>query len=194
MKLSKKSILIVSVAVLTMATTVTAWLVTHRKPDAPDFRNKKSEQIIEYLKSDEFKNLDQGARRNTGRQALRQIMTTHAKEYCRLPPENQSEYLDNAIDTMQSRRREFEAIRGDMRNRDRGSDRPEQRQFNSDTQDRRQRRGRGSGWRGRRRSPERMRARKEFVTPETRAQIRKFRQALRERMSRRGIDFRSRRR
>lgn len=199
MKVSRKSIVIVSIAVLGVVVALIVWLVGSSQSPAPDFSDKNSEQIAGYLRSDEFNNLDRDARRAAARQAMRQMMAGRAKEYSDLPSEERIAYLDKVIDTMQSRRREFESMRGGFGGRRGGPEsirrefegRREQAQFRSDAQsDQRPPRWR-RGQRGRRRSPERMRARTEFVDPKTRAQMAKFREALRQRMRERGIDFRS---
>lgn len=210
MKVSRKSIIIVSVTALSVIAASIVWLVV-RQLSVPDFSDKKPEEIAEYIRSDEFRNLDRDARRTTTRAAMGQMMTSQVNEYFELPAEQRIAYLDKVIETMQSRRSEFEtqrrnfgaqrdgseAERRDFRTQREGSDarrreyeaQREQTQLRTDAQDnRRQPRWQGRR-RGRRRSPERMRARSEFGDPKIRAQRAKFRQALRQRMIERGVSF-----
>jgi len=210
MKVSRKSLIIILGAVVSVIAGSAVWLAGGRQPSAPDFREKKPEQISEYLRSQEFRDLDRDARRAIGREAMSQMMVSRAKEYSELAPEQRIAYLDKVIDTMQERRREFESMRREIaagrggpgsrrgglegRGRDSESGRSQLRPgrqpmlSRSGAPDNRWRTRR----RGRRRTPERMRARSEFVDPRTRAQMAKFRQALRERMRERGIQFRPR--
>ena len=201
MKVSRKSIIIVSVAALSVAAASIIWLVA-RRPRVPDFSDKAPEQIAEYLRSEEFRNLDRDARRASAREAMFQMMTGRAKEYCELPVEERVAYLDKVIETMQSRRREFESRRREFEAQREGSD-PGRREFEAQGEQVQSRFGARDGsqrqrwqgrWRGQRRSPERMRARTEFRDPKVRAQMAKFREAIRERMMEQGIDFRARRR
>ena len=229
MKVSRKSIIIVSVAALSVAAASIVWLII-RRPSVTNFSNKSPEQIAEYLRSEEFRNLDRDTRRASAREAMGQMMTSQAKEYCELPMEERVAYLDKVIETMQSRRREFEGRRRGFEGQREGSEsrrgefeaqregpeasrrefegqregseagrrrfegRREQVQSRFGTGDGRGRGGQPGRGRGQRRSPERMRARTEFTDPKVRAQMAKFREALRERMMEQGIDFRGRRR
>jgi hypothetical protein len=128
------------------------------------------------------------------------MMTSRAKEYFELPVEERVVYLDKVIDEMQSRRSEFRARRrefggrreGRGERRREGEGRGERARFRRDGRDGRGGQGRPrwrAGRRGRRWSPERRRARREFVDPRTRAIRAKFRKALRRRMRERGIQF-----
>ncbi len=218
MKIGRKSIIIVSVAGLSVAAASIVWLVA-RRPSVTNFSDKSPEQIAEYLRSDEFRNLDRDTRRTSAREAMGQMMTSTAKEYCELPVKERIAYLDKVIETMQSRRREFESRRREFEGRRESSEpgRPGRREFEGSREGSESMRrefearreqvlsrfgagdGRGRGgqpgrWRGGRRSPERMRARTEFRDPKVRAQMAKFREAIRERMMEQGIDFRGRRR
>ena len=214
MRVSRKPIIIVSVAALSMAAASTIWLVA-RRPRVSDFSDKNPEQIAEYLRSEEFRNLDRDARRASAREAMFQMMTGRAKEYCELPVEERVAYIDKVIETMQSRRSEFEARRREFEGRREGSEPgrfwrrefegrregsdPGRREFEARGEQVQSRFGAQDGsqrqrWRGGRRSPERMRARTEFADPKVRAQMAKFREAIRERMMEQGIDFRARRR
>jgi len=168
MKINRKLIIVISAVVISIVAGSVVWQVGRRQGKPADFSSQKPEQIEQYLRSDEFRNLAPNTRRAYARQAFRQMMTQRAKEYCELPPEKRTVYLDNIIDTMRARRREFES-----RRREFGPPRDGQ-------QDRRRPR--------RRRRPEDMRARSESIDPASRAQMGAFRQAMRERMSQRGIN------
>jgi hypothetical protein len=212
MKLTKKSVVAVSIIVTGVVGGLVAWLVGGGEPAAANFSDKSPEQIAEYLQPEEFRNLDRGVRRSRARQAMEQMMTIRAREYSELPAAQQVAYLDKVIDDMQSRRREFGARRRGFEGR-RGDNGFRRREFAGGREGAESRGGEFQGgreqtrprWdagdgsqrprrRGRRRSPERRRARSEFVDPKTRAQRAKFREALRQRMRERGMDFRSGRR
>jgi SNF2 family DNA or RNA helicase len=175
MKTNRKLIIIISAVLISLAAGSVVWHVARRaKPF--DATGKKPEQIFEYLQSDEFRNLDPNTRRDYARQAFGQMMTQRAKEYCELPPEKRTAYLDEVIDSMQSQRREFESRRTEFRRPRDGE--PNRRPFNPATRPRRK--------------PEDMRARRELTDPTTRAQMAAFRQAMGERMRQRGITPRGR--
>jgi hypothetical protein len=175
MKTNKKLIIIISAVLISLAAGSVVWKVT-RRAKLPDVTGKKPEQIFEYFQSEEFRNLDPNTRRNYARRAFDQMITQRAKEYCELPPEKRTAYLDEIIDSMQSQRREFESRRTEsMRPRD-------------GEQNRRPSRPRTRP----RRRPEDMRARREPIAPATRAQRAAFRQAMGERMRQRGITPRGR--
>jgi hypothetical protein len=72
-----------------------------------DIGGKSADEIAEYLRSDEFRNLDPNARRATVRQAMGEMMTGRVREYFELPMEQRTAYLDKVIDDMESRPREF---------------------------------------------------------------------------------------
>jgi hypothetical protein len=194
MKVKRKTIIIVLAAGFSVAAVSTVWLAA-RQPSVPDFSDKKLDEIADYLRSDEFREMDRGTRRASIREAMGQMMASRAKEYCELPAQEQTAYLDEVIDSMQTRRREIEGRREDYESRRREFEaRREQTQARSDAQDGGQRRRWQGRRRGRRRSAERMRLRTEFIDPKVRAQRAKFREALRERMRERGISFRPPRR
>lgn len=188
MKTNKKLIITISAVLISLAAGSVVWQVG-RQPELPDVTGKKPEQILEYFQSDEFRNLDPNTRRDYARRAFGQMMTQRAKEYCELPPEERTAYLDELIDDMQSRRREFESRRGEFgpRPRGRGFMRPrngeqggEQDGGQDGEQDRRPPRRP-------RRGPEDMRARRERIDPTSRAQMSAFRRAMGERMRQRGM-------
>lgn len=160
MKTNKKIIIIISAVVISIAAGSVVWQVGRRQGKPADFAGQKREQIEQYLRSDEFRDLDPNTRRAYARQAFRRMTTQRAKEYCELSPQDRIAYLDNIIDTMQSRRREF----GPPRDGQQGRRPPRPR-----------------------RKPEDMRARGESIDPASRAQMGAFRQAMQERMRQRGI-------
>jgi hypothetical protein len=200
MKVSRGLIVIGCVAVVAVVTGLIIWLVGGGRPSGPDFREKQPEEIREYLRSEEFRNMDREARRGIARRAMEQMMTSRAREYVEMPVEERVVYLDKVIDEMQSRRREFESRRrefvgrreGRGERRREGEGRVERARFSRDGRGGRDGQGRPrwrGGRRGRRRSPERRRRRSEFVDAETRAIRSKFREALRQRMRERGMEF-----
>ncbi|MHC4617433.1 MAG: hypothetical protein ACYTEQ_06735 [Planctomycetota bacterium] len=205
--MSRRLIVIGSVVVVAVVTGLIVWLAVGRRPAGPDFREKKPEEIREYLRSEAFRNMDREARRGIARRAMEQMMTGRARAYFELPVEERVVYLDKIIDEMESRRREFRSMRGEFRRGRRGSEerretrggQGERVRFRSagpDGRGGRDGQGRprwGRGRRGRWRSPERRRRRSEFVDAETRAIRAKFREALRQRMRERGMDFGRRR-
>jgi len=181
-----------------------------------DIGGNSADSIASYCRSDEFTNLDPNTRRATVREDMGEMMIVRVREYFELPVEQRTAYLDKIIDARESRGREFgfgrrqfagrggrrEFRRGEPGGRDGGeSSRVDARNSSGRRRpDRiaapdRRRRGPGQGGRrGRRPSPERMRARMERHDPVTRAQMAKFREALRERMRQRGIGPRGPRR
>lgn len=175
MKITKKFIIIISATGLSIAAVSLLWQVKRRQSATPNPARQKPEQIAEYFRSDEFRNLDPNERRSYIREAMRQRMAQNVKEYCKLEPEERIAYLDKVIDTMQSRRREFGARRREFESRGEQDQRP-----HNDRQRNDRRRGR------RRRNPEDMRARRESITPETG----EFSRALRQRMQEQGINSR----
>ncbi|HUW18063.1 MAG TPA: hypothetical protein VMW16_02040 [Sedimentisphaerales bacterium] len=198
--MSRKTVVTVSIGVLAVVAALVVWFVSGRGPRVPDFSEKKPEQIRQYLASDQFRNLDRETRRTIAREAMEQMMTSRAKEYCELPAEQRVAYLDKVIDEMQSRRREFESRRGEFTGRregprDRGREGGRQgeqarvRPTRSAAQSGQPRPRRGPGRLGRRRSSEGRRRRREFTDPRTRAIRAKFREALQQRMRERGLDF-----
>ncbi len=144
----KNIIIITSTIIIVVASGSLAMLAKIR-------RNSKLD--LEYLQSDEFRNLDPNTRRTTARSVMRQAMTDSAEKYAKLPPEQRTDYLDKIIDTMETRRREF-------RSQQDGTGRREER---------RQR------WRNRK--PEDARERRESVDPETREKMDALRRAIRQR-------------
>ncbi|MFZ0034937.1 MAG: hypothetical protein WAK60_08140 [Sedimentisphaerales bacterium] len=171
MKINKKQIIIISAMLIGFAAGSVVWRMARRAKPA-NIAGQKPEQIFEYLRSDEFGNLDPNTRREYAQRVFRQMMTQHAKEYCELPPEKRTAYLDGLIDNMQSQRREFESQRMGLRRPRDGE------------QDRRPPRQRGR--------PENMRARRELIDPTSLAQMAAFRRAMAERMGQRGMTPRGR--
>ncbi|MFH1615244.1 MAG: hypothetical protein ABIG61_09200 [Planctomycetota bacterium] len=198
MILSKKTTIIILAVTLASITALAAAVIVIRRPKAPDFTAKSPAQITEYLSSPKFRQLDPETRRTTARSAMREMMVSRAREYCSLSPDRRTDYLDEVIDSMESSRRQFESMRSEFRSRqaDAQPQSPEsQQQVRSPQprpdaqQDSRSPRGTSRPNRNRFRSPEGRRARMEFVSAETRAQMSKYRQALRQRMTERGMTF-----
>jgi len=206
MKVPRKRIIMAAAGILAASVVLAVWLEGKRRGPRADFTGKSPDEIAEYLRSAEFRNLDPNTRRVNAREAMGEMMTSRVREYFDLPAEQRTAYLDKIIDARESRRREFgrreflgrgeSAVRREAEPR-RLNARTISRQRRPDrigAPDRPSRRPGQGGWRRRRRSPERMRARMERRDPVTRAQMAKFREALRERMRQRGIKPRGPRR
>ncbi|MHC4623969.1 MAG: hypothetical protein ACYS4W_08715 [Planctomycetota bacterium] len=199
--MSRRLIVIACVGVVAAVSGLIIWLVVGGGAAGPDFREKKPEEIREYLRSEAFRNMDREARWGVARRAMEQMMTSRARAYFELPVEERVVYIDKVIDEMESRRREFRSRRREFggrresrgERRREGEGRVERARLGRDGRGGRDGQGRprwgGGRRRGRRRSPERRRARSEFIDAETRAIRAKFREALRRRMRERGIDF-----
>jgi len=216
MKAARRRMTVVASVILGATAVLALWLPGKWRDRPANFSGKSADEIAEYFRSDEFKNLDPNTRRASAREAMGEMMTGRVREYFELPVEQRTAYLDKIIDSRESRqrgfgfgRRGFAGPRGSRefrRGEPSGQRAPEPRRLDGSRgsgrrrPDRigapdRPRRGPGQGGRrGRRRSPERMRARMERHDPVTRAQMAKFREALRERMRERGIEPRGPRR
>jgi hypothetical protein len=199
----RKTILIITIALA--AGMAIAVPIAVRHFSKPDFSKMNPRQIREYFDSNQFRDANEDTRRQMGEQigeAMRARMTAEVKGYFALAEENRTAYLDKIIDGMQARRAEFLAGRNANRPPDAngppGFGPPDANGppiFGSpgaggppgfgprgaDT---------ATGQRLRQRprpNPERMRARSERISADTRVQMMQFRRALRERMQERGI-------
>lgn len=119
------------------------------------------------------------------RQQFQQRMEQHIDEYFALPPEQRQAKLDETIDHMLARRKEFEARRAQRRQQ--ASTRPRSEGNNTSSRDgnadRRQRSGRRRG------DPaERLKRRIEHSNPERRAKFVEYMKQMRKRMEERGIE------
>ena len=120
--------------------------------------------------------------RENVRPAMRREMEERMDTYFELPPEEKAAYLDDIIDEMQDRRREFEERRRQREEQAEGE--PSEAARHRPAGERRA----GDGRRGP--SLERMKERIETTDPEQRARFVQFFIDLRERMEERGIDMR----
>jgi len=198
MQWNRKLIIIISVAVVSVTTGAFFLFGGKGKGKTPNPRLQKPDEIRQYLRSEEFRNLDPNDRRAYARQAFMQMTTQRVEEYAKVPAEQRIAYLDKVIDEMQARREQFRTMRGQSGRRgdktrtanrqqqDRQSKVNPQQQDRPFRANRDSRRGGGSGRRG---SPARRRARSEYIDPKIRALRTEFRQALRKRMEQRGIEF-----
>ena len=185
MKVNKRTIIIAAIASVCLAGASATVIVLRHKPSIPEPVNQTGEQLREFIKSDEFRNLQRRQQRRYIRRAMGVQMVKRAETYHQLPREKRIEYLDKTIDTMQKRREEFRSIRQQLRSQRMQSESQDQRNT-ADANSRRAWQQRSSRRRGF--NIENMRARRESVDPKRRAQMSKFRRALRDRMQQRGIE------
>ena len=171
-------------------------------PKIPDASRLSADELDEYIRSGKIRELEPEQRREFFREAMESRTARQAEGYFNTPADMRDVYLDEVIDSMQSRREEFSQMR-EMFGPDRGGEGMfDPNEFGG-------RRGGGQGGRfgprggrggegrreeagdGRRRgdrqnrrapSLERRRARQESISPIVRAQTREFRRALRRRM------------
>ena len=174
--------------------------------DAPDLSKKSPEEIREYFQSAQFRELAPEKRRQVARktfeprrQEFQKQMFETAREYCELPPERKTAYLDKRIDDMQKRFAEMRTRRVERRaSGGTGQSQTAERTVSNSNAgnrepnpQRRMRGRRGGGGSGRRRgpSPERIRGRMERMDPKHRAYMTQFREDMAKRMEQRGIEM-----
>jgi hypothetical protein len=192
----KKNKTVLTVTIILAAGVTVVVLIAEHWASKPNFSRMNPRQIREYFDSNEFRDANEETRREVRRQvgeAMRAEMTTRVNGYFALPEgEQRTAYLDKMIDEMQARRAEFLAERDPNRPPD-ANDRPRFGQRDANSRPRFGRRwanGRRDGRRWPRMNPERMRARSEMFSADTRVRMMQFYRAMRERMSQRGIEFR----
>jgi hypothetical protein len=185
--MTKKSrtILIVSLVVAGAAIAVPITVVHYRKPN---FAKMTPRQIREYFDSNELRDANGQARRQIREQigeAMQARMTAQVNGYFALPEgEQRTAYLDNIIDEMETRRAEFMANRDPNRPFDPNRFGPP----DANGRPRFGRQGENFGQRPRM-DPERMRARSERMSADTRVKMTQFRRDLQKRMQQRGIQM-----
>jgi hypothetical protein len=204
--MTKKSKTILIVTIVLAAGMAIAVPIAVRHFSKPDFSKMNPRQIREYFDSNQFRDANEDTRRQMGEQigeAMRARMESEVKGYFALAEENRTAYLDKIIDERQARMAEFFA--GRDANRPPGFGPPDangplpdangpprfgppgaggQPGFGPRGADT------ATGQRTRQRprpNPERMRARSERISADTRVQMMQFRRAMRERMQERGI-------
>jgi len=204
--MTKKSKTILIVTVVLAAGMAIAVPIAVRHFSKPDFSKMNPRQIREYFDSNQFRDANEDTKRQMGEQigeAMRARMESEVKGYFALAEENRTAYLDKIIDERQARMAEFFAGRDANRPPDANGPPPDGngppgfgppgssgplRFGPSDANGFRRfaQRGQNAGQRPRP-NPERMRARSERISADTRVQMMQFRRALRERMQERGI-------
>ena len=187
--MTKKSKTILTATIVLAAGVVVAIPIAVHWASKPNFSKMSPRQIREYFDSNEFRDANAQTRREIREQmgeAMGARMTAQANGYFALPEGDQrTAYLDKIIDEMQARRAEFLARRDPNRPPDgNGFGR-----FGTPDVNGRPRFGqRGADGRQRPRiNPERMRARSERFSADTRVKMIQFRRELRARMEQRGI-------
>jgi len=108
MKKSRK-ILITIIAVCVLVGSLIAGFAISRanKSSYPDVDINEPNQVREFVRSEEFRSMDEEERREFFQKRMREAMVNGADEYCQLPEDQKTAYLDNIIDQMQNRMREF---------------------------------------------------------------------------------------
>jgi hypothetical protein len=211
MNLKSKKMVIAAAIVVPMV--CFAGFMATRGGEPAAIKGKTPEEIREFVRSDEFREMDQDKRREIGRAAFGQMrevrekqMIAAAEEYCRL--ETKAErvaYLDEKIDEISERMEKWQAARaargeagrggfggmrrpggegGRQRDGERGGEAGQNQQHRPGGE------GRMHGGRGRR-GPisDRIRARSERMSPEKRAIMGEVREAMFKRMEERGIEM-----
>ncbi|MGA2173025.1 MAG: hypothetical protein ABSG82_08490 [Sedimentisphaerales bacterium] len=187
--MTKKNKTILIVTVVLAAGMAIAVPIAVRHFSKPDFSKMDPRQIREYFDSNQFRDANEDTRRQMREQigeAMQTRMTAQVNEYFALPEgDKRTEYLDKVIDDMQARRAEFLAGRDSNGPPDANGPRrfgpPDANGFRRFGQ-----RGANAGQRPRI-NPERMRARSERISADTRVKMIQFRQDLFNRMQERGI-------
>lgn len=187
MTTKSKTILIATIVLAAGAAVAVPIAVSHYSK--PNFAKMTPRQVREYFDSNEFRDANEQTRREIRQQmgeAMQARMTAQVNGYFALPEGSQrTAYLDKIIDEMQARRSEFLARRDPNRPPDaNGFGR-----FGPPDANGRPRFGqRSANARQRPRiNPERMRARSERISADTRVKTMQFRRDLQKRMEQRGI-------
>jgi hypothetical protein len=199
--MTKKSRTITIVTVLLAIGVVVAVPIAVRHTGKPNFSKMPPQQIREFFDSNQFRDANEDTRREIREQmgeAMQARMTAQVNGYFSLAEgEQRAAYLDKTIDGMEARRAEF--LAGRDANRPPDANGPPG--FSPRDPNRFARFGppdangfRGFGPRGAnagqrpRMNPERMRARSERMSADTRVKMMQFRRAMQERMQERGIE------
>ena len=175
--MTKKNKTILIAAIILAAGVAVAVPMAVRHYSRPNFAKMTPRQIREYFDSNDFRDANENVRREVRGQmfeAMQARMTAQVNEYFALPEgQRRTAYLDRIIDEMQQRRAEFLARTDPNRPPDTN----------------RQRFGRRSENAGQRPriNPERMRARSERISADTRVKMMHFMRDMRNRMEQRGI-------
>lgn len=157
---NKKVIISIILAVVVLSVAGGLYL---RKADKPEIKVPQSpEEMIKLADSNEFKAMDEDAKRDVMRKSMQQQFDSTINEYFALPEKDRTAYLDEVIDKI-----------GQMR------DQWSKRRPNQDSDLQRPRRTP---------SAERMRERTESMDPERLAKMAEFMQAMQKRMEKRGIE------
>jgi hypothetical protein len=182
-----KTILIITGVLTVVAAAAIPIAVRHS--GKPNFANMDFRQVRQYFDSNQFQDANEDTRRQIREQmgeTMQARMTEQVNGYFALPEGDQrTAYLDKTIDDMQARRAEFMAGRDANRPPDAngppGFGPPDANGFRGFGQ-----RGANAGQRPRI-NPERMRARSERMSADTRVKMIQFRRDLQNRMQERGI-------
>jgi len=194
--MTKKSRTITIVTVLLAIGVVVAVPMAVRHTGKPTFSKMTSQQVREYFDSNQFRDANEDTRREIREQmgeAMQARMTAQVNGYFALAEgDERTAYLDKTIDDMQARRAEFLAARDANRPPDANGPRDPNRFARFGPPDANGFRGFGprganAGQRPRM-NPERMRARSERMSADTRVKMMQFRRAMQERMQERGIE------
>ena len=184
-KISRKKTVVILCVVggFVIVSVVCGLALIGRDSKVPDASRLSADQLDEYIRSGRIMELEPEQRRDFFREAMESRTARQAEGYFNTPADMRDVYLDEVIDSMQSRREEFSQMREMLDPNEFGSRRGGGGRFGPMG-------GRGGEGRGERDrqnrggpSQERRRARQESVSPITRAQTREFRRALRRRMS-----------
>jgi hypothetical protein len=177
----KTKIIVLSVLAVVAGAGSCYWLMrSPKKAKTADFSNQTPDEIRGYLRSAEFRKLDEQTRREMAQLAFRQMQERRINDYFALPANQRTAYLDKLIDEMEVRRKE-RALRGNDPNSQFGFFDPNSRSNDPNARQRRRQQRQAM------RTPENQRARREAIDPLTRAKMAAFRAALGARMSARGI-------
>ena len=196
--MTKKSKTILISAIILAAGVAVAVPIAVSHYSKPNFAKMTPRQIRGYFDSNEFRDANEDARREIRGQmfeAMQARMTAQVNGYFALPEGKQrTAYLDKTIDEMQARRAEFLARRDPNRPPDAngpprfGPPGEGFRRGEPDANGRPRFGQRSANARQRPRiNPERMRARSERISADTRVKTMQFRRDLQKRMEQRGI-------
>ena len=161
---NKNIYLIVAVIAVLLLSVITVAIIKNGKE--PDFSGQSREQIREFLDSNDFRDQEPNERRQIARSAMREVITSNAREYYELTPKERVKYLDDTIDRMEEMRSKREQYIEEMKAQ--GKEIPQRPQRRTP-------------------KPDDMRERMESTDPVTRAQIQQFFRDIRARRQQRGL-------
>jgi hypothetical protein len=185
-----KKITAISAAVI-IASIATAVIISNGDK-GPDLSGQSPEEIRDYFKSEEFQGMDQEEKRQVAqkafqpmRQQMAQKMHETAKTYAELPTEQKVAFLDEQIDEMQERMKEFRKRmeEGGQNSQSPAMSRPPSPAANSGSNTSTPPPG------GRGPTPDRIRGRMEQMDPQARAYMAQFMEDMMKRMEQRGIEM-----